>query len=202
MTTLTFKKAEYRQIHSCNSEFIEGLNELRKDAAIIQRRGLPFMMASVVLWTAIMISSIVMDNIYSMNFFVFMTSAFLMPLATIFGKLIGADIYRKSNNPINRLGFICNLNQILYLPIAMWSFSDHPESMLLIYAIIFAAHLLPFSWVYDSRIYFYGSVIESVGVIFIAYAFGYPVATAFIVIMQLIVCIGLIRDIRKKDLED
>lgn len=204
MTTLTLKGSEYgkeKQIFCCDQGFIDGLNALRKDAAIIQKRGLPFMMASVVLWTAITISRIVMTDINAMNFFTFMVSSFLMPLASIFGKLMKADIYRKSNNPINRLGFLCNINQFLYLPIAMWAYSAHPGSMLLIYAIIFAAHLLPFSWVYDSKIYFYGSVIESVGVILVAYAFGYPVATGFIVIMQIIVCIGLINDIKKDELK-
>lgn len=204
MTTLTLKGSEYgkeKQIFCCDQGFIDGLNALRKDAAIIQKRGLPFMMASVVLWTAITISRIVMTDINAMNFFTFMVSSFLMPLASIFGKLMKADIYRKTNNPINRLGFLCNINQFLYLPIAMWAYSAHPGSMLLIYAIIFAAHLLPFSWVYDSKIYFYGSVIESVGVILVAYAFGYPVATGFIVIMQIIVCIGLIKDIKKDELK-
>ncbi|MCR5739329.1 MAG: hypothetical protein K6G43_05880 [Lachnospiraceae bacterium] len=204
MTTLTLKGSEYgkeKQIFCSDQGFIDGLNALRKDAAIIQKRGLPFMMASVVLWTAITISRIVMTDINAMNFFTFMISGFLMPLASIFGKLMKADIYRKTNNPINRLGFLCNINQFLYLPIAMWAYSAHPGSMLLIYAIIFAAHLLPFSWVYDSKIYFYGSVIESVGVILVAYAFGYPVATGFIVIMQTIVCIGLIKDIKKDELK-
>lgn len=204
MTTLTLKGSEYgkeKQIFCCDQGFIDGLNALRKDAAIIQKRGLPFMMASVVLWTAITISRIVMTDINAMNFFTFMVSGFLMTLASIFGKLMKADIYRKTNNPINRLGFLCNINQFLYLPIAMWAYSAHPGSMLLIYAIIFAAHLLPFSWVYDSKIYFYGSVIESVGVILVAYAFGYPVATGFIVIMQIIVCIGLIKDIKKDELK-
>ncbi len=201
MTALTYKGSEYRngkQIFCCDQEFINGLNALRKDAARIQMRGLPFMMASVILWTAITVSRIVMTDIHDMNFFTFMVSGFLMPLASLFGKMMKADLYRKTNNPINRLGFMCNINQFLYLPIAMWAFSAHPDSMLLIYAIIFAAHLLPFSWVYDSKIYFYGSVIEAIGVILVAYAFGYPAATGFIVIMQTIVCLGLIKD-NKKD---
>ena len=206
MTTLTLKgadsiNAKAAETAECNKEFIAGLNLLRRDAAIIQRRGLPFMMASVVLWTAITVSRIFMHDINRMNFFVFIVSSFLMPVATIFGKLMKADMYRKSDNPVNKLGFLCNINQFLYLPIAMWAFSAHPDSMLLIYAIIFAAHLLPFSWVYDSKIYFYGSIIESIGVILVAYAFGYPAATGFIVIMQIIVCIGLIKDIKKDELK-
>ena len=50
------------------NDYTQGLNELRKDAALIQKRGLPFMMASVVLWTAIMVSRIFMTDIMEMNF--------------------------------------------------------------------------------------------------------------------------------------
>ena len=181
------------------NDYTNGLNELRKDAAVLQKRGLPFMMASVLLWTAIMLSRIFMTNVNEMNFFTFCTSALLMPLASLFGKLLGVDIYRKSTNPINKLGFLCNINQFLYLPIAMWAYSAHPDSMLLIYAIIFSAHLLPFSWVYDSRIYFTAAFVESIGVILIGYRFGYPIAMGFIVIMQIIVCIRLFMQVKEDD---
>ena len=183
------------------NDYTQGLNELRKDAALIQKRGLPFMMASVVLWTAIMVSRIFMTDIMEMNFLTFCTSAMLMPLASLFGKLLGADIYRRTTNPINKLGFLCNINQFLYLPIAMWAYSAHPDSMLLIYAIIFAAHLLPFSWVYDSRIYFTAAFVESIGVILIGYRFGYPAAMAFLVIMQIIVCIRLFMQVKEDERE-
>ena len=181
------------------NDYTNGLNELRKDAAVLQKRGLPFMMASVLLWTAIMLSRIFMTNVNEMNFFTFCTSALLMPLASLFGKLLGVDIYRKSTNPINKLGFLCNINQFLYLPIAMWAYSAHPDSMLLIYAIIFSAHLLPFSWVYDSKIYFTAAFVESIGVILIGYRFGYPIAMGFIVIMQIIVCIRLFMQVKEDD---
>ncbi len=183
------------------NDYTQGLNELRKDAALIQKRGLPFMMASVVLWTAIMVSRIFMTDIMEMNFLTFCTSAMLMPLASLFGKLLGADIYRRTTNPINKLGFLCNINQFLYLPIAMWAYSAHPDSMLLIYAIIFAAHLLPFSWVYDSKIYFTAAFVESIGVILIGYRFGYPAAMAFLVIMQIIVCIRLFMQVKEDERE-
>jgi uncharacterized membrane protein len=81
----------------------------------------------------------------------------------------------------------------------MWAYSAHPDSMLLIYAIIFAAHLLPFSWVYDSKIYFTASFVESIGVILIGYGFGYPAAMGFIVICQIIVCIRLLMQVKEDE---
>ena len=83
----------------------------------------------------------------------------------------------------------------------MWAYSAHPDSMLLIYAIIFTAHLLPFSWVYDSRIYFTAAFVESIGVILVGYRFGYPVAMGFIVVMQIIVCIRLFLQVKEDERE-
>ena len=78
------------------SECTESLNALRKDAARLQKRGLPFMMASVLLWTGIMFSTVCIENINERNFFIFCSSALLMPLASAFGLVdycrIGCDV--------------------------------------------------------------------------------------------------------------
>ncbi|MBP3754887.1 MAG: hypothetical protein J6I66_08515 [Lachnospiraceae bacterium] len=204
MTTYTINNTAGKASFLSQEEItnrIGGLKELKKDAAILQKRGLPFMMASVVIWTAITFLTIYKTDVMKMNFCIFCCSGLLMPLASLFGRILGADIYRKSTNPINKLGFLCNINQFLYLPIAMWAYSAHPESMLLIYAIIFTAHLLPFSWVYDSKIYFTASFVESLGVILVGYGFGYPIAIGFIVICQIIVCIRLYMQVKEDEKE-
>ena len=85
------------------TENLEALNILKKDSRRAQKRGLPFMMASVM----------------------------LMPLAFGFSKLIRADVFRKSKNPIDQLGFLCTMNQMLYLVIVMWAFSQKPEAMVI-----------------------------------------------------------------------
>ena len=50
-------------------------------------------------------------------------------------------------------GILFSVNQILYLLIAMWVFDALPEKMLMVYAMIFGAHLMPYSWLYQSRSY-------------------------------------------------
>ena len=41
----------------------------------------------------------------------------------------------------------------------MWVFSAVPEKMLMVYAMIFGAHLLPYSWVYQSKSYMLMSIL-------------------------------------------
>ena len=45
--------------------------------------------------------------------------------------------------------------------LAMWAFSAVPEKMLMIIAIIFGGHLLPFSWLYKSKVYLIYSILIS-----------------------------------------
>ena len=40
----------------------------------------------------------------------------------------------------------------------MWVYAAVPEKMLMVYAIIFGAHLMPYSWLYRSRAYMAMSV--------------------------------------------
>ena len=41
----------------------------------------------------------------------------------------------------------------------MWIYPTIPEKMLMILAIIFGAHLMPYSWLYKSRVYFILSIL-------------------------------------------
>lgn len=50
------------------------------------------------------------------------------------------------------------MNQMLYLIIAMWIYSAVPDKMLMVIAMIFGAHLLPYGWLYMSKTYMVLSV--------------------------------------------
>ena len=41
----------------------------------------------------------------------------------------------------------------------MWVFDALPEKMLMVYAMIFGAHLMPYSWLYQSRSYMLLSIL-------------------------------------------
>jgi len=75
-----------------------------------------------------------------------------MPLAFLISKIIRVDFQNKEN-PLTNLGVLFSLNQMIYLIIAMWIYPTIPDKMLMVIAIIFGAHLLPYGWLYLSKIY-------------------------------------------------
>ena len=176
---------------------VTNINELRKDAQIIQKKGAPYMMASVIIWIFVTIVRFLPLSLYGKNFLTFCGPMLLVPLALMFSKMIGADIFKRSDNPVNKLGIICTCNQILYILIVMWAFSKDPEAMLMIFAMVFGAHLLPFSWVYESRTYLVMSILETVGALLVASLFGDAVMGVFMVVCQIITSVLLLRECRK-----
>lgn len=129
------------------------LNELKKDCARKQKKGLPFIMASVLIWTAILCVHLTKLDPLAKNLLTFCCTGPLLPLAYGISKLIGVDFQGK-DNPLTKLGMIFTLNQILYLLIAMWVYAAMPEKMLMVFSMIFGAHFLPYGWLYDSKSYY------------------------------------------------
>ncbi|WP_455616578.1 DUF7010 family protein [Eisenbergiella sp.] len=67
-------------------------------------------------------------------------------------KLLGVNL-QNNDNPLNKVGFLFTLNEILYILIVCWVYSAVPEKMLMVLAMIFGGHLLPFGWLYESKYY-------------------------------------------------
>jgi len=178
-------------------ECTDKLNALKKDAQEMQRKGLPFMMASVVIWVLIGFVQFMKKDIMAINMYTFCCSCFLMPLAYLFSKMIKIDIFKKTDNPINKLGVLCTINQMLYLVIVMWAFNKSPQNMLMLYEVVFAAHLFPFGWVYDSRTYTIMAIVETIGAVFVFSVLGRNFSIGFMIVSQIIVCICLEDEIRK-----
>jgi hypothetical protein len=86
------------------------------------------------------------------NLLVFCCSCPLLPISWAIGKILKVDIFDKSN-PLGNVGFLFTCNQFLYLLIVMWVFNAVPDKMVMVYAMVFGAHLLPYSWLYKSISY-------------------------------------------------
>ena len=137
------------------------LSELRQDCAMKQQRGLHFILASVFIWAGILALHLSSLSLGAKNLFTFCLSAPLMPIAYGLSRLLKIDFQNKAN-PLTPLGILFSVNQMLYLLIAMWVFSALPEKMLMVYAMIFGAHLMPYSWLYLSRSYLVMSILVPV----------------------------------------
>lgn len=94
------------------------LEELRDSIVIEQKKGLPFIMTSVVIWSLITIVSLLDIPVMTGNLLVFCCAAPLLPLSFLIGKILKVDIFSKEN-PLSRLGLLFTLNQLLYLLIVM-----------------------------------------------------------------------------------
>lgn len=128
------------------------LDELRNDIIIKQKKGLPFILTSVVIWLLITVVAALNINIVMKNILVLCCSTPMLPLSWLIGKKIGVDIFLKDNE-LGNLGFLFTMNQILYLLIVIWVFNAVPDKMIMVYAMVFGAHLLPYSWLYKSKVY-------------------------------------------------
>ena len=134
------------------------LQELRADNTRKQKRGLHFIITSVFVWVAILIIHTSSLPVLTKNLYTFFCSAPLVPLAFLISKVIGVDFQNK-DNPLSNLGLLFSMNQMLYILIAMWVYAAVPDKMLMVYAMIFGAHLLPYGWLYQSKTYYVLSVI-------------------------------------------
>ena len=158
------------------------LNELIKDCAQRQKRGLHFIIASVVIWGLILAVQLTDLTMEQKNLFTFCCSAVLFPLAWGLSKVLKIDFEGKGN-PLTKAGILFSINQMLYILIAMWVFAAVPEKMLMVYAMIFGAHLMPFSWLYQSK----GYLVFSIAIPILALIVGLMYAPFVLAIMMMVI---------------
>ncbi len=161
------------------------LDELRFDSAYRQKKGLHFILASILIWTAVFIVHLTDLPILTKNLLTFCFTAPLLPLAFAISKLIRVDFTNKGN-PLTNLGVLFSLNQMLYLLIAMWIYNAAPEKMVMILAMIFGAHLLPYGWLYQSKSYMALSVIIPIAALLIGVNFPPYTVAGFMIGVEIV----------------
>lgn len=134
------------------------LEELKKDCSIKQKKGIHFIIASVVIWSMVLIVQLTNLPILTKNLLTFCCTAPLLPIAFLISKILKIQFQDKSN-PLNNLGILFSMNQIIYLLIAIWVYPTIPDKLLMVIAMIFGGHLLPYSWLYNSKAYMVFSII-------------------------------------------
>ena len=137
---------------------MQELDRLRQDCSVRQKKGIHFIISSVAIWLAVMFVHLTNIPILTKNLLTFCCTAPLLPLAYLVSKVMKIDFEGKGN-PLTKLGILFSLNQMLYLLIAMWIYPTIPEKMVMVIAIIFGAHLLPYGWLYLSKSYYVAAVV-------------------------------------------
>lgn len=178
------------------SELFNIVNQLREDAAHKQKRGLHFIMASVPIWIAILIIQSTTLPLQTKGILTFFCSTPLVPLALAASKLLKIDFQNKEN-PLTNLGILFSLNQILYILIAMWALHDKPTHMLMIYAMIFGAHLLPYGWLYQSKVYYVFAICIPILNLYLGISYPPVVLAGTMLCIEILLCICLALEERK-----
>ena len=176
--------------------------ELKTEVMKLQKKGLPFMLTSVVIWTAVTIVRTLPVDIMTKNLYTFYCTSFLLPGAVIFSLITGAKIFAKRQNPFNKLGMLNTMNQMLYLLIVMWAFSQKPDAMLMLFAMVFGAHLLPFSWLYESKTYLVMSLVTTIGSMLISIFLPEVYVGIFMIVCQIVMSALLLIECKKLDREN
>jgi hypothetical protein len=170
--------------------------EMRLDSATKQKKGLHFILASIIIWAAVLAVQLTSLPILTKNLLTFCFTAPLVPLAFWISKLIKVDFTNK-DNPLTNLGVLFSLNQILYLLIAMWIFNAVPEKMVMVLAMIFGAHLLPYGWLYRSTSYMVLAVAIPVAALIVGLNFPPQSVAALMVVVEVVFSLLLISEIRR-----
>lgn len=173
------------------------VNELREDCAKKQKKGLHFILTSVVIWAAILVIWLTDLPIYTKNMYTFFCSVPLVPIAYLVSKIMKIDFQNKEN-PLTNLGILFSVNQMLYILIAMWVYAAVPDKMVMVYAMIFGAHLLPYGWLYQSKSYYIFSVLIPIGVLMIGINYPSNVIAAMMLVVEIVFSIFLMLEIDKK----
>ena len=167
-----------------------GDQPVKVEFAVKQKKGLPFIMASTVLWTIMLIAFLTDLNVSAKNMIAMCCSALLMPVGMLFGKILKVDMFCK-DNPFSSLSVVAALNQLMYLPIVLWTMYAVPDKMIMVYAIVVGAHFLPYYWIYFSPTYFYASIIIPIVSLMFGIYFSQIIVCVAFVAFDILICILL-----------
>lgn len=159
------------------------LNELIKDCARRQKKGLHFILTSILIWAMICAVHLTDMPINTRNLITFCCSAVLFPLAWMLSKVLKIDFEGKGN-PLTKAGILFSINQMLYILIVMWVYAAVPEKMVMVYAMVFGAHLMPFSWLYDSKSYMVFSIVVPILSLIVGLIYPPAVLAALMIVVE------------------
>lgn len=172
------------------------LNELIKDCARRQKKGLHFILTSILIWAMICAVHLTDMPIDTKNLITFCCSAVLFPLAWMLSKVLKIDFEGKGN-PLTKAGILFSINQMLYILIVMWVYAAVPEKMVMVYAMVFGAHLMPFSWLYNSRSYMVFSIVVPILSLIVGLIYPPAVLAALMIVIEAVFSVCLFQECKK-----
>ncbi|QQE80584.1 hypothetical protein [Alicyclobacillus sp. SO9] len=130
------------------------LLQMKRELSIKGKNGISFLMSGTVVWAIITVIFILPFSPREKDLIAFYSTGLMFPMAVLFSRLIKAD-WKAQDNPLGSLGLYLNLAQMMYFPVLFWTIVKHPTDMVLLFAIITAAHFYPYGWLYNTKAYYF-----------------------------------------------
>ena len=171
----------------------QSLEQTKLACARGQKRGLHFILASVIIWAMVAVVHFTKLPIETKNLLTFCCTCPLMPLAWMLSKPLGITFSDKEN-ALSPLGIVMSVAQIPYLLIVMWVYAAVPDKMVMTLAMVFGAHLLPFGWLYNSKTYYIMSGVITIGALIIGLMFPPRILAMCMIAVEVIFCLLLVAE--------
>lgn len=86
---------------------------------------------------------------------------------------------------------------MLYLLIVMWVYAAVPEKMIMVYAMVFGAHLLPYSWLYRSKAYMIFAIVIPFIALFLGIRFNGSVVASVLMVAEAVFVWVLFQEVKQ-----
>lgn len=133
------------------------LEILKRDLARRSWRGLPNILAGVLLWATFGVLGIILPATPQRALVYLYGAGALLPLGMLIAALLRIDLFAKGN-PLALLGGYLGGLQILFIPLMLGAYFTTPQLVPWYLGVLVGAHFLPFAWLYDSRAYLFGAL--------------------------------------------
>ncbi|MFD1708196.1 DUF7010 family protein [Siminovitchia sediminis] len=175
------------------------LSDLKNELAVKSKNGISFLSSAAVVWTVITIIYLLPLEVGQKNILMLFSSGIMFPLAIGLSKIYKVD-WKSEGLPLSDLGLALNLAQLMYFPILFLVFVHFPSDMVAVFAIITAAHLYPYGWLYQAKPYYFYAPLISVLVMILGFTAGGRLWTIplLMAVSLVLLNVALYTDFKKK----
>lgn len=138
------------------------LEKLKLDLSIKAKNGIDFIISASVIWFVIAFIWTLSYSSYDKSVLTFIVGGMILPLAFLLSKVLKTN-WKVKDNPLQPLGLWLNFAQLFYFPFLVFILIKNPDYFIMTYAIITGAHLFPYAWYYNEKIYAIVAGIISIG---------------------------------------
>ncbi len=140
----------------------ETMDGMRWELSVKAKNGIDFILAASIIWLVISYIWTLEIDAYNKSILTFIAIGLMLPLALSFSIFFKTK-WKDKFNPLQPLGLWLNIAQLLYFPFLIFTLIEIPDYFVMVYAIIYGAHLFPYAWFYKVAYYAVLSGITATG---------------------------------------